>query len=87
MSLVSADLGEIKNLATALGLVDAGGDFRGDWLSRPGDYLSSVLADAGQRDALVAFVDEALGGEAREQDPDGLVWLPIVSSENNPRAL
>ena len=33
-----------------------------DWLSNPGDYLSSVLADEHQRESLVTFVDNVLGG-------------------------
>ena len=46
---------------------------------RPGTYLASALANDTQRDALVEFVDEILGGEERETDADGLIWLPIVS--------
>lgn len=77
------DLGDIQVLGKALGLLDGADNFRSDWLSRPGDYLSSVLADQTQRDALVEFIDEALGGEERETDPDQLIWLPIVS-HNDP---
>ena len=65
MSLAPSDLGELTQLATALGLVDGSGDFRDDWLSRPGHYLSSVLADPAQRDAMVSFVDDVLGGARR----------------------
>jgi hypothetical protein len=82
MSFSASDLGELGHLATALGILDAGGDFNDDWLSAPGDYLSRVLANQTQRDALVAFVDEVLGGEERQTDADGLVWLPIVSHDN-----
>ena len=79
MSTATDTLGEVQGLAKALGLLDASGDVQSDWLSRPGHYLSNVLADETQRDALVGFVDEILGGEERETDPDGLVWLPIVA--------
>ena len=78
MSVTAADLGVVRELAGALGIVDEAGAFREDWLADPGKYLSSVLADEAQRDALVTFVDEVLGGEEGTSDPDGLVWLPIV---------
>ena len=71
------DLGVLGDLAKALGLVD-GSDFRQDWLSNPGEYLSRMLADRQQREALVAFVDEVLGGDERTTGPDGAVWLPIA---------
>ena len=73
MSATAVDLGEIANLGKALGFIDEDDNVRADWVSRPSHYLSSVMADDTQRDALVAFVDEALGGDDREVDPEGLV--------------
>ena len=73
------DLGVLGDLAKALGLVD-GASFRQDWLSDPGAYLSRMLADRQQREALVAFVDEVLGGDERAVGPDGAVWLPIAKA-------
>ena len=78
MTMRAADLDVLGDLATALGLVDESGSFREDWLSKPGDYLSSVLADAHQRDGLVEFVDTVLGGSTSSRAADGTVWLPIV---------
>lgn len=78
MSLRAADLDVLGDLAGAIGLTDESGSFRADWLSNPGEYLSSVLADEHQRDALVAFVDNVLGGEERTTADDGTTWLPIV---------
>ena len=46
---MSVDLVGIDRLAAAIGLVDGDGALVGDWFSRPGDYLSSVLADDAQR--------------------------------------
>ena len=51
MSFQPSDLGEIRNLATALGLINGGGGFQEDWLTKPGDYLSDVLANQAQREA------------------------------------
>src|SRR5690606_3689932 len=67
-----------------LGLAEGDGSFRDDWLSRPGYYLARALADETQRDALVAFIDDVLGGAQREEDAEGRVWLPLFS-ETNPR--
>ncbi len=77
MSLNGSDLGVLTDLAKALGLVDAGGNFNADWMSAPGDRLKHVLADDTQRAGLVAFVDEVLAGSDRVSDPSGLVWLPV----------
>src|SRR5215471_6268356 len=82
MSAGSVNLGDIQALGKAIGLLDASDSIRSDWLTQPGHYLSSVLADSTQRDALVQFVDDVLGGEQRETDPDGLVWLPIATNPN-----
>ncbi|HEY7487640.1 MAG TPA: DUF6603 domain-containing protein [Streptosporangiaceae bacterium] len=79
MTMTVDDLAEVGDLAKALGIVDGDGDFRSDWFTRPGDYLSGVLADETQRGALVAFIDEVLGGATRETDPQGLIWLPVVA--------
>ena len=73
------DLGVLGDLAKALGLVD-GSTFRQDWLSDPGAYLSRMLADQQQREALIAFVYEVLGGDERAAGPDGAVWLPIAKA-------
>lgn len=84
MSLSGSDLGELSSLATALGLAEGNGTFRDDWLSRPGYYLGRTLADETQRDALIAFIDDVLGGAERDEDTEGRVWLPLFS-ETNPR--
>lgn len=73
----TSDLGVLSDLATALGLVHQG-QFREDWLSDPSGHLARMLAEAEQREALVRFIDEVLGGEDRSTGPDGAVWLPIA---------
>ncbi|MHB1170507.1 MAG: hypothetical protein ACYC28_14615, partial [Longimicrobiales bacterium] len=82
MSISGSDLGELSALATALGLAEANGSFRDDWLSRPGHYLGRTLADETQRDALLAFIDDVLGGAQRDEDAEGRVWLPLFSETN-----
>jgi hypothetical protein len=73
------NFGEIENLGKALGMLDGTGEFRSDWLTKPGDYMSSVLADETQRDALVQFVDDVLGGPSVAPDAEGLVWLQLAT--------
>ena len=80
MSASAINLGEIEDLARALGLLDHNGDIRSDWLSRPGDYLSTVVADDTQRGALIKFVDQILNEPTAEPDPDGLIWMQIAQN-------
>lgn len=79
MSLGSQDLGVLGNLAEALGIFD-GGAPNPDWFGEPDRFLKQILANPAQRAALIAFVDEALGGADRTTTA-GVVWLPIVSIE------
>ena len=77
MSL-AADLGSLAGLATAIGLLDEHGAPRDAWLSAPGSYLSRMLSDDTQRQALVQFVDDILGGPSEHTDGT-LTWLPLMS--------
>ena len=76
MSFAPDNLGEVEEIARAIGLVNGSG-FNDDWLSRPGLYLSSILAEDAQRNALIGVVDDLLGGSARETDSRGQTWLPL----------
>ena len=82
MSLATSDLGVLGNLAVALGVFTPAGDPNPDWFGDPGASLGKMLANQQQRDALIAFVDEALGGADRTTDPRGVVWLPIVELDD-----
>jgi|GEM_PF-2497796 len=73
------DLGVLSGAGEALGLLDGAGELRGDWLEKPGEYMGGVLADDGQRQALLEFCDEVLGGGERESDSAGRVWLPLFA--------
>jgi hypothetical protein len=78
MTVAANDLGVLGNLAVALGIFTPAGQPNPDWFGDPEASLKTVLANHAQRDALVAFVDEAMGGADRTTDPTGVVWLPIV---------
>ncbi len=82
MTVTADDLGVLGNLATAIGLLDSGGGPDPGWFGDPAASLSTMLADEGQREALIAFVDEALGGADREADASGATWLPLVSLDD-----
>ena len=79
MSTTADDLGVLGNLAEAIGLTNDGA-FEPGWLSDPGEHLGAMLANERQRDALVAFIDEVLGGADRSTGPDGSTWLPIAQA-------
>ncbi len=76
MSLAKSDLGILGSLAEALG-VFTGGNPNTDWFANPDTYLKRILANAQQRAALLAFVDEALGG-ADNTTEAGVIWVPLV---------
>ena len=81
MTFASNDLGVLGNLAVALGIFESGpgGGPNPDWFGNPEAFLKNILAKEGQREALLAFVDEAMGGADRTTDPRGVIWLPVVS--------
>ena len=76
MSVTADDLGVLGSLGTAVGLFDADGDPNPGWFGDPAASLSTMLADEAQREALVEFVDEAMGGADRAADASGATWLP-----------
>ncbi|HPG77221.1 MAG TPA: hypothetical protein PK756_01065 [Piscinibacter sp.] len=86
MSFGAGDLGVLGNLAKALGIFKADGSPNQGWFARPEDFLKNMLADPAQRDALIAFVDEAMGGADRSTEA-GVVWLPIVDLADPPMSV
>ena len=80
--LATDDLGVLGNLAVALGVFNPDGSPNPNWFGNPEASLKDMLANEDQREALVAFVDEAMGGADRSTDPRGVIWLPIVHLEN-----
>ncbi|MDP9417449.1 MAG: hypothetical protein M3P48_06380, partial [Actinomycetota bacterium] len=78
MTVTTDDLGILANLATAIGLFHNGAP-NGKWFGEPDTYLRDMLSTDAQREAVIAFVDEVLGGEERTTAPGGSTWLPIVS--------
>ncbi|HEY8644546.1 MAG TPA: hypothetical protein VIL77_01565, partial [Gaiellaceae bacterium] len=78
MSITADDLGVLGNLGKAIGLLGSNGDPNPSWFGDPAASLQTILADDGQRAALIGFVDEALGGADASADPSGTTWLPLV---------
>ncbi|SIO33796.1 hypothetical protein SAMN05444722_1519 [Rhodovulum sp. ES.010] len=70
------DFGDTSDLLRALGLVDAGGGFNGAWLGDPERYLKTILADEGQRQALLDFVAAMREGET-ERDAANRIWIAL----------
>jgi hypothetical protein len=82
MSVATSDLGVLGNLAVALGLFTPNGQPNPSWFGHPEESLKNILTNDDQRAAIIAFVDEAMGGADRTTDPHGVVWLPIVSLDD-----
>jgi hypothetical protein len=77
VSIDSSSLGDVAALATALGLIDESGPVA-DWFENPGQYVGAMLRDQAQRDALVQFVQAALGDQAAPvTDDPGRTWVPL----------
>jgi hypothetical protein len=77
MTIDGSSLGDIAALATALGLLDGSG-LVADWFENPGKYVGAMLRDQAQRDALVQFVQAALGDQAAPvTDDPGRTWVPL----------
>ena len=77
---------EILSLGLALGLIDqqAGGPaLVGDWLSRPGHYVTTALQTQPRRDALVHFAETVLG-EGTHTERDGVTLLPLFDFSRAP---
>jgi hypothetical protein len=82
---MSADLGDLTGLGTALGLLDGEGEPRSGWFADPARYLKTVLTDDAQREALLETADDLLGGSEATRDDQGRAWLPVF--ENGPVAV
>ena len=84
MNAFSADeFGDLGPLLRALGLVSATGQFNGDWITDPQDYLSQMLADDQQREALLEFVGTVLDSGI-ERDPEGRQWVQLFTDQVKP---
>ena len=72
-------LGDVAALATALGLLDENGNPDTSWFVDPGSQVKDMLRDQTQRDALVQFIQDALGDETAPvtDDPDR-TWVPLL---------
>ncbi len=90
MTVDRQSLGAFGALATAIGLLDSTGQANQAWFGDPvgaaggsGNQhgLRHLLADDGQRTALVGFVDEILGPPAAA-NRDGQTWVPLFTQDD-----
>lgn len=86
MTLTQDGMGAFGSLAQALGITDGSGAnsaWFGDPMGTSGNAhgLTTILADTGQRDALIAFVDEALGPPELHREGEQK-WIPLFSESS-----
>ena len=86
MTVTQDGMGAFGALAQALGITDgsaANSAWFGDPMGTSGNAhgLTTVLADTGQRDALIAFVDEALGPPELHREGEQK-WIPLFSESS-----
>ncbi|MER5755859.1 DUF6603 domain-containing protein [Streptomyces sp. NPDC002088] len=80
MSFEVSGLGPLLDLATAIGLVRADGEFDPQWFSDPGARVGRMLRDQGQREALLRAADELLAqGAPPLRDAAGRRWIPLIA--------
>ncbi|NYG07821.1 hypothetical protein BJ986_002308 [Phycicoccus badiiscoriae] len=83
MTLTQDGMGAFGSLAQALGITDGSGA-NSAWFGDPMGTssnthgLTTILADTGQRDALIAFVDEALGPPDLHREGEQK-WIPLFA--------
>jgi large repetitive protein len=89
MTLDASALGSFGDLATALGLLGPGGAANPAWFEDPvnggdgstGTGLKHIMSDAGQRDALLRFVDSVLGPPEARTERDAR-WVPLFANDD-----
>ncbi len=72
------DFGDTTALLRALGLIKEDGNFNGSWVENPKEYLSKMIADDGQRAALLEFVAAVRNGQT-ERDSENRLWIELFS--------
>jgi len=63
MTITADTLGDIAQLAEALGLIDNNG-VRTEFFTDPAGQIAGVLRDPVQLQALLGFLDQVFGGQA-----------------------
>lgn len=82
MSISAGTLGDIAQLAEALGLVDDNG-VRTEFFTDPAGEIAGVLRDPARLQALLGFLDQVLGGQAPPVAADGVTWTPLAQLTPN----
>jgi hypothetical protein len=69
--------GDIAQLATALGLLDANGQVDTSFFTDPTAQIAGVLRDTDRLQALLGFLDQVLGGTAPAIADASTTWTPL----------
>ena len=76
---VAPELGELLDLAKAIGLVKADGTLDPAWFGDPASHTGQLLRSPVQREAFLRGLDALLGQEGDvELDEQGRSWVPVV---------
>jgi hypothetical protein len=68
----------LRDLATALGIANSGGDLQTDWFANPLSSLETVLSDDDQRAALLDLLDREVPAATLSDIPAGEQWHPLL---------
>ncbi|MEV0181704.1 alpha/beta hydrolase [Streptomyces sp. NPDC050625] len=81
MTISLGGSGELQALATAIGLLDAGGNLDPGWFSAPLTRLADAVRTPDQRAALAEFFDLALPPEPEPGRPAEEKWHPLLGRQ------
>src|SRR5271156_1687220 len=71
---------ELSDLGQAIGLISNGGIDDG-WFGNPQAKLSTILSDAGQRQAFMSMVNALLPPAPLPRLPNGETWHPLLGDQ------
>ncbi len=78
MTINQDALGDLASLAIALGLINSQGQVDTGFFTDPTGRVAGVLRDADRLQALVGFLDQALGASAPPIADAAATWTPLV---------
>jgi hypothetical protein len=82
MTISLGGSGELRALATAIGLLDAGGNLDPGWFSAPLSRLAGAVRTPAQRAALAEFLDLVLPPEPEPGRPAQEKWHPLLGEQD-----
>lgn len=72
---------ELRDLAEAVGLLDANGDLDANWFAQPLQHVESILSDPGQLAATIKLLDDLFPPQQVAGLGAGDEWRPLLDTQ------